>query len=94
MIHARKDYDRIQDPALHDPSLLSEGSTPFADDEPVFLLRAQDETAHEFVRLWAMRQQTMRRISAAVFEATCRHADLMLRWPKRKAPDVPDDQVR
>lgn len=32
MIHAREDYNRIQDP---------EGKIP--DDEPVFLLRAQDE---------------------------------------------------
>lgn len=43
MIHARKDYNRIQDPALTDPSLLGEGSTPFGEDEPVFLLRAKDE---------------------------------------------------
>lgn len=43
MKHARKDYDRIQDPALADPSLLSPGSTPIGEEEPVFLLRAQDK---------------------------------------------------
>lgn len=43
MIHARPDYNRIQDPALEDPSLLGEGSTPIGEDEPVFLLRAQDK---------------------------------------------------
>ena len=42
MIHARSDYNRIQDPATDDPSLLSEGSTPIGEEEPVFLLRAQD----------------------------------------------------
>jgi len=42
MIHSRKDYMRIQDPALDDRNLLSQGSTPIAEDEPVLLLRAQD----------------------------------------------------
>lgn len=52
MRHARKDYDRIQDPALTDPSLAL-GSTPIAEDEPVFLLRASDDLAPEVVREWA-----------------------------------------
>ena len=44
MIHARADYDRIQDPALEDRNLLPTGtSTPVGQDEPVFLLRAQDK---------------------------------------------------
>jgi len=51
--HARKDYNRIQDPAVNDPSLLSEGSTAIAEDEPVFLLRARDVSAPELVRHWA-----------------------------------------
>lgn len=42
MIHAREDYNRIQDPS---------GLIP--DDEPVFLLRAQDATAPAVVRTWA-----------------------------------------
>ncbi|MGV3515603.1 hypothetical protein [Luteitalea sp.] len=42
MKHARKDYDRIQDPA---------GLIP--DDEPVFLLRAQDVLAPDIVLAWA-----------------------------------------
>ena len=40
MIHARVDYNRIQDPALENPSLLAGNSKPIASDEPVFLLRA------------------------------------------------------
>ena len=43
MLHARTDYNRIQDPALNDPSMLSDGSTPIAEDEPVFLVRASDQ---------------------------------------------------
>lgn len=43
MIHARLDYQRIQDPALHDPSLLAAGATPIGEDEPVMLFRAQDK---------------------------------------------------
>jgi len=39
MIHARTDYDRIQDPAKLIP-----------DDEPVFLLRGQDKLA--WIAVW------------------------------------------
>lgn len=42
MKHARDDYNRIQDPA---------GLIP--DDEPVFLLRAQDKSAPETLRYWS-----------------------------------------
>jgi hypothetical protein len=42
MKHARPDYQRIQDPAVDDPSLLAPGATPIGADEPVMLFRAQD----------------------------------------------------
>ena len=42
MIHAREDYNRIQDPA---------GLIP--EDEPVFLLRAQDQLACMAVAYYA-----------------------------------------
>lgn len=42
MKHAREDYDRIQDPDNKIP-----------EDEPVFLLRAQDKTAPAVVAYWA-----------------------------------------
>lgn len=42
MIHARDDYNRIQDP---------EGKIP--DDEPVFLIRGQDKVSGATVRAWA-----------------------------------------
>lgn len=42
MIHARDDYNRIQDPSGYIP-----------DNEPVFLLRGQDVSAPDAVRAWA-----------------------------------------
>jgi len=42
MIHAREDYNRIQDPA-----------GKIGEDEPVFLLRAKDKCAPDAVRKWA-----------------------------------------
>ena len=43
MLHAREDYNRIQDP---------EGLIP--EDEPVFLLRGQDKLAPDLLRQWAL----------------------------------------
>lgn len=43
MIHARKDYNRFQDPALVDSKLLGKGSNPISEDEPVMLFRARDK---------------------------------------------------
>ena len=42
MKHARKDYDRIQDPS---------GKIP--EDEPVFIIRGQDKAGPGAVRAWA-----------------------------------------
>ena len=42
MIHAREDYNRIQDPA-----------GKIGADEPVFLLRSKDKFAPATVRVWA-----------------------------------------
>jgi len=42
MIHARDDYNRIQDPA-----------GKIAYDEPVFLIRAKDKVSAAAVRAWA-----------------------------------------
>lgn len=53
MRHARDDYNRIQDPAVQTPSLLKAGATAIGEDEPVFLIRAQDKTAAEAVRAYA-----------------------------------------
>ena len=89
MIHARTDYNRIQDPAkkIHD-------------DEPVFLLRAQDVTAAACLRHWirlnkalitsdkkkGVEISTGRRKAIVLAEA---HAYKMEEWPIKKTSDVP-----
>lgn len=82
MKHARADYDRIQDPSGKIPK-----------DEPVFLLRAQDQFAAETVRYYA---QLIRdhngdeKIAVACF-AQARAMEL---WPKKKMPDLPVPKVK
>lgn len=77
MIHARDDYNRIQDPA---------GLIP--EDEPVFLIRAQDENAAEALHFWAVLAEKRGADPAIVAKARA-HAALMSRWPKHKRPDLP-----
>lgn len=57
-----------------------------ADDEPVFILRAQDALAAELVELWAIRAHAVGCPNDKVQEAKAL-ADEMLRWPVRKNPD-------
>ena len=85
MKHARDDYNRIQDPAGKIPA-----------DEPVFLLRAQDELACKAVAYYA---SLCERAQAPEVAAKARvHADLMAAWPKKKVPDLappsPDDAAQ
>jgi hypothetical protein len=76
MLHARKDYMRIQDP---------DGLIP--EDEPVFLLRAQDQTAAAAVHVWAAMQPPGLARNLAL-----KHARLMEQWPVKKTADVPEGQ--
>lgn len=76
MKHARPDYNRIQDPA---------GLIP--EDEPVFIIRAQDAIGEATVRLWAALNDASGgdpRLTKLANE----HADLMRAWPKKKAADL------
>lgn len=76
MIHAREDYNRIQDPANKIPA-----------DEPVFLLRAQDELACKAVAYYA---ELCEGAQAPEIAAKARaHADRMAAWPVKKTPDLP-----
>ena len=78
MKHARKDYNtRIQDNA---------GLIP--EDEPVFLIRAQDQISGDAVRAWAHLHQ-VNGGSDVAYKMAMDHAALMDRWPKKKAADVP-----
>lgn len=76
MIHARADYNRIQDP---------EGKIP--EDEPVFLMRAQDENAAEVVRFWAHLNDKKGGDPKLTAWAMA-HADLMDKWPTKKKADA------
>lgn len=76
MKHARDDYNRIQDPANKIP-----------EDEPVFLLRAQDALAAETVRHWARLAELSGCRELALMARE--HADKMDQWPRRKRPDLP-----
>jgi hypothetical protein len=77
MKHARKDYNRIQDPANLIPA-----------DEPVFLLRAQDRTAAKVVRFWAWYNSLDADSDKNAIKLAESHADLMDKWPVKKAADV------
>lgn len=89
MKHARPDYNRIQDPAINDPSLLSEGSTPIGKDEPVFLLRAQDRTAAQVVAYWAWLNERIHDHDPKAVAFAKSHAKLMDQWQPQKIADVP-----
>ena len=78
MKHAREDYDRIQDPA---------GLIP--DDEPVFLLRGQDELAYKAVQHYAYLCDKAGAHDVA--RKAWEHAALMAAWPKKKIPDLPQE---
>jgi len=71
MIHHRPDYALIQDPS---------GGIP--EDEPVFLLRGQDLTAHHVVRLWAD-LAARRGATPEIVGAARLHAGAMERWARR-----------
>jgi hypothetical protein len=77
--HARKDYDRIQDPLALIP-----------EDEPVFLLRGQDLAAPDTVEAWAARAELCGANSEIVRSAR-EQAQAMRLWQVRvaKVPDLP-----
>jgi len=75
MKHARADYDRIQDPA---------GIIP--EDEPVFLLRAQDKLAWHVVKIYSFCASLIGQQLLA--ELTDEHAKRMKAWPVKKIPDL------
>ena len=56
------------------------------DDEPIFVLRAQDMLAPEMVRAWAYAAEASGCPPEKVNEALA-IATRMEQWPKRKMPD-------
>jgi hypothetical protein len=59
------------------------------DDEPVFLLRAKDQTAPDVVRYWAMRAAAASAEPRMVKSALL-HADEMEQWQRKHGSHVPD----
>jgi hypothetical protein len=89
MRHARRDYDRIQDPENKIPK-----------DEPVFLLRGQDPLAPELLLRWAAKLR-LKGGQPAMARLVEEHAQEMLDWQADmqrnfntgaidKAPHLPD----
>ena len=76
MLHARNDYNRMQDP---------DGKIPT--DEPVFLIRGQDIVGANAVRAWA--DLNDKAGGAAEASRLAReHADKMDAWPRKKPCDL------
>lgn len=102
MKHAREDYQRRfgHDPALDDPTLLSEGSTPIGEDEPVCLFRAQDRNfvlllrGYESLLKHQGHDVVDREANRRIIESVNAHIGVASLWQqnnpdKVKAPDVP-----
>lgn len=77
MKHARKDYNRIQDP---------ESIIPF--DEPVFLVRGQDILGASTARFWADEAELTQKVDPEMISLVRGLADEMEDWPKKKVPDL------
>lgn len=78
MIHAREDYNRIQDP---------ENKIP--EDEPVFLLRGQDKFAPELLLRWAAKLRLNEgQVNMAIMVEN--HAQKMIEWQKKVKIKTPD----
>lgn len=78
MLHARSDYNRIQDPENRIPK-----------DEPVFLLRGQDKFAPELLLRWASKLR-LDGGQPEMAEMVEKHAQKMIEWQKTKVkrPDL------
>ena len=78
MIHARKDYDRIQDPAHLIP-----------EDEPVFLIRAKDKVGPMTVEKWASYAEAAGADENIVKHAR-EHAKAMYKYQTTHGSQIPD----
>lgn len=79
MKHARKDYNRIQDPEKKIPA-----------DEPVFLLRGQDRYAPIMLRIYANLVALADDFDKDIVLSATEQADAMDRWQDEKGCKEPD----
>lgn len=96
MLHARTDYSRIQDPAIQDQSLLSNGSSPIGEDEPVFLVRAKDKAFSATVLAW-MNAHLDAGGDPAMYTAMAAHLGRAIAWQEKngtKVADAPHDVLK
>ena len=82
MLHAREDYQPIQDPR--------DESVAIPDDEPVFLLRAQDISAPETVRHWVGINRERFGAKEDILIRALDHADKMEAWQEENGCKTPD----
>lgn len=78
MIHARADYNRIQDP-----------SGKIGEDEPVFLLRAKDSLAPGILMMWAT-ELINRGGDKKMAKMVTDHAVKMVEWQEKNGCKLPD----
>lgn len=80
MLHAREDYNRIQDPLNKIPA-----------DEPVLLFRAQDKYARhallEYIKV-IRNDPTATPEALEVANTVARHERLFVEWETKKTPDL------
>ncbi len=96
MIHARTDYDRIQDPAVENPALLAPGCSPIAPDDPVFLIRAGDRCSTAALHAWANHLDRMGG-DPEIADHVRDWAERMADWRREhggKVPDAPHNVLR
>lgn len=92
MIHARDDYNRIQDPAIGDPSLLGDGCSPIAEDEPVFLLRARDKAMMPMLAAYYKATAMNPHGDLRMLDSITEHMHLVKKWQtehEAKTADLP-----
>lgn len=77
MLHARDDYNRIQDPA---------GLIP--EDEPVFLVRAQDPVAIQTLEAYVAATKKLPTYDPDLVRLVEDHIARMAEWPTKKFSDV------
>ena len=73
--------------AIKREELVSGCIAKAADDEPVFVLRAQDMLAPDIVREWAKRAAYLLGPNHPKVQESLKLASLMEQWPTRKYPD-------
>lgn len=91
MIHARDDYNRMQDPAIDDPTLLGHpNSSPIGIDEPVMLFRAKDKHMVAVLQAYRAIIEADRDADTTIPYRLTEHIYRVLQWQKLNGSKSPD----